>query len=605
MSKKAATAARPYAGVAWDSARKYRKFFFLGPFFKMFEAVFDLITPILMQTIITKGVIYDSATGYPSGADWNVIALYGCLILAMTIFGFSSTIVCQYMASVASQGTGTDLRNRLYGQIQNLSAADLDDIGIGNAINVVTNDTNQAQQGVAMLIRLAVRAPFLVIGALVASLIIDWEIGLIFLALAVFLSIFLALLMPETSRGYLRVQRKLDKLSQKTDDSLAGARVVRAFDKEEHEVKGFKEYSKGYSDESMRIANITSLLSPVTTFAINAVTILVVLFAGWRGFVTEGSELTSEVIAQQNGKIVVLVNYLNQILQAILVLTNLVVIFTKSYSSMTRIDKVLAVKPSLANTAKVRALAIAEGETLYSLRAVSFCYPGSDVPSLADINISIRKGQKIGVIGGTGAGKTTLLNLLLRFYDRSKGEILYKGHDIEDYDLDSLYGEIGYVPQRPVVFKGSVRENLLASNPHASESDMHKALDLALCDFIEKDPKGLDRMIDEGAKDVSGGQRQRLAIAMALVKKPETLILDNSFSALDYLSEQKLRANLMSLGNGLTQIVVSERVSSLMGADQIIVLDNCRIESIGRMDQLIGKSKVFTDIWNLQKGVTQ
>lgn len=594
--------AYPSAGRTIDSAKRYKKDFFWGPFFKMFEAIFELITPVMMSLIVSKGLIYNDA-GVVTGANWNlVIGLIGAM-LAMTLLGFGSTMICQYKAARASQGTGTDLRNRLFAHVQRLPASQMEEFGIGNIINVITNDTNQVQQGVAMLIRLAIRAPFLVIGAIVASLIIDWKSGLVFIGLAIVLFAFLLLVLPKTSKGYVKVQEKLDVLSQKTDDSLSGARVVRAFNKEEFELDKFSKASGEYVDESLKISKITSLMGPVTTFAINVVILILVIIGSMSGIFNPNA--TAEIIASENGKIVALVNYLNQILQAIVVVTNLIIIFTKSYASMKRCDKLLAIEPNLVNDPKVQPFDIEIGQPLYEFKNAALNYPGSDVPAIDNLNITIHKGDRIGIIGGTGSGKSSILNLLLRFYDPSKGEIDYKGHPLKDYDLHALYKEIGYVPQKPQVYRGTIRSNLLLSNPNATEDDMKDALNNALCDYVFKDEKGLDRPIEEGAKDLSGGQRQRLAIAMALVKKPSVIFLDDSYSALDFLSERKLRDNLLALGKDLTQVVISERVSSLMGCDLIMVLDKGQVESIGKPDELYGKSKVFTEIVDVQKGLAR
>lgn len=594
--------AYPSAGRTIDSAKRYKKDFFWGPFFKMFEAIFELITPVMMSLIVSKGLIYNEA-GVVTGANWNlVVGLIGAM-LAMTFLGFGSTMICQYKAARASQGTGTDLRNRLFAHVQKLPASQMEEFGIGNIINVITNDTNQVQQGVAMLIRLAIRAPFLVIGAIVASLIIDWKSGLVFIGLAIVLFAFLLLVLPKTSKGYVKVQEKLDVLSQKTDDSLSGARVVRAFNKEEFELDKFSKASGEYVDESLKISKITSLMGPVTTFAINVVILILVIIGSMSGIFNPNA--TAEIIASENGKIVALVNYLNQILQAIVVVTNLIIIFTKSYASMKRCDKLLAIEPNLMNDPKVQPFDIEIGQPLYELKNAALNYPGSDVPAIDNLNITIHKGDRIGIIGGTGSGKSSILNLLLRFYDPSKGEIDYKGHPLKDYDLHALYKKIGYVPQKPQVYRGTIRSNLLLSNPNATEDDMKDALNNALCDYVFKDEKGLDRPIEEGAKDLSGGQRQRLAIAMALVKKPSVIFLDDSYSALDFLSERKLRDNLLALGKDLTQVVISERVSSLMGCDLIMVLDKGQVESIGKPDELYGKSKVFTEIVDVQKGLAR
>lgn len=590
---------RPKAGTVIDSTRSYKKYFILGPFFKIFEAIFELIMPIFMSTIISQGLAY-GADGQVVGANWGLIAGYAGGILAMTIFGFCSTLVCQYMASIASQGTGTNLRNRLFKHVQELTSADLERYGVSNAVNVITNDTNQVQQGVALLIRLAIRAPFLVIGAIVASLILDWKSGLVFLGLAICIFAFMLVFLPRTSKGYTRVQSKVDKLSRHTDDTLAGARVIRAFNREDTEISKFSSASKEYEDESLKIARITSLLSPVTTFAINAVIVILVALGAFAGILNEGA--TVESIADENGRIVALVNYLNQILQAVVVVTNLIISFTRAWASTKRCNVLLSIEPSFTDKGERKDVTIERGGILFALKNVSLNYPGSDTPAISGLNLEIHKGDRIGIIGGTGSGKSTVLNLLLRFHQATQGEVDYKGADIKEYSLKSFYSEIGYVPQKPTVFKGTIRSNLLLSNPQANEEDMKQALRLALCDFAFENSDGLDREIDEGAKDLSGGQRQRLAIAMALVRKPQILVMDDSFSALDYLSEKKLRDNLLSLGSDLTQIIVSERVSSLQGSTAILVLDKGQVESLDAPDKLYGRSKVYTEICDVQRG---
>lgn len=592
-------ASAPSAGRTIDSAKLYRREFFLGPFFKMFEAIFELITPVLMSSIIAQGLTYDRQ-GRVVGASWPLVIGLLVAMLAMAFLGFCSTMVCQRMAADASQGTGTALRNRLFFHVAKLSPGQVARFGVGNAVNVIANDTNQVQQGVAMLIRLAVRAPFLVVGAIVASLIIDWKSGLVFLALAVPLFAFLLVVLPRTSKGYARVQSKLDALSQQSADSLSGARVVKAFVKEGYEVEKFSRASKGYLDESMKIAAVTSLMGPVTTLAINAVIVALVILGAFAGILDPSATGTS--IALENGRIAALVNYLNQILQAVVVVTNLIVIFTRSYASAKRCDALLAIAPDLVDAPKGTAYDVPRGAILYEFKEAALTYQGSDVPAVEGVSLTIRKGERIGIIGGTGSGKTSLLNLLLRFHDPSRGEVFYKGRPLKDYPLSSLYEEIGYAPQKAQLYRGTVREDLLLSFPKADEEGMKRALKNALCDFILEDPKGLDRPIEEGAKDLSGGQKQRLSIALALVRNPSVLILDDSFSALDFLSEKRLRDNLSSLGEDLTQILVSERVSSLSGCDRIVVLDQGRVESVGAPRELYGKSRVYTEIVDVQRG---
>ncbi len=602
MKTTSPTASKPVDGTVGTSAKKYLKLYILGPFFKLWEAIFELLNPVLMSIIVSRGLSY-SDTGVVNGADWRVIGLCAGGMLIMAILGFSSTLVCQYMSSIASQGTGTDLRNRLFKHALKLSPSDLNKYGLGEVTNLITNDTNQIQSGAANLIRLAFRAPFLVIGAIIASIILDWRSGLIFLGIAILLFAFLFTILPKTAREYGRVQKRIDTLSQQADDSLQGARVIRAFNREDYEVKKFKKESQGYMDDSLRIAKLTSITNPITTVIINVAIVILVALGGLVGLYNP--DATTQMIADENGRIIALVNYLNQILQAVTVVTNIIIVFNRSLSSIRRCNAFLALAPSMKDEGTRTNISTPRGAPLYQLSNCSLSYSDSEMPALSGVDLTIRKGERIGIIGGTGAGKTTLLNLLLRFYDPTRGTIDYRGAPLSQYSLDGLYSEIGYVPQRPQVFKGTVRTNLLLANPKADQQDMEAALRLALCDFILDSPEGLERPIDEGAKDLSGGQRQRLAIAMALVRHPQIIILDDSFSALDFLSERRLRDNLRSLGPALTQIIVSERVSSLQGCDRIVVLDEGRVESIGSPTDLYGRSPIYTRICDVQKGVAR
>lgn len=586
---------------------RYLKYFkkevTIGPFFKFLEAVFELIVPLVMASIIDIGI---------ENRDTAYVLQRGGIILLLGFMGLIFALICQYSAAKASQGFGTMVRNDLYAHINSLSHAEIDAFGTNTLITILTNDINQMQLAVAMLIRLVVRAPFLVIGAVVMSMILDLKLSIIFLIVAPLVSVVIYLIMKLSVPYYKVRQKMLDKVSRITRENLSGVRVIRAFSKQEYEIKRFSEANNEVADIAISVGKISAFLNPAT-FAILNIAILAILWFG--GIRVDTGSLT-------RGEVVAFANYMTQISLALVVVANLVVIFTKAAASAARINKVFETVSSIKDMdggnldifAKEGGAYdeytnanidinnnVSRDIPLISLASVSFAYPGSDEYVLEDISFDINEGEVIGIIGGTGSGKSTLINLLPRFYDVDKGEIYLRGVSLREYTFDKLRGLFGIVPQKAVLFSGSVGDNLRYSNRDASIEEIDRAIDIAQAkDFVEKLSNGYDTQINQGGKNLSGGQRQRLTIARALVRRPRILILDDSFSALDYATDARLREALNKHCKDTTVILVSQRANTIKNSDQIIVLDDGRIAGIGKHDKLYETCKIYREICDSQ-----
>ena len=574
------------------SLRKYKKQMILGPIFKMLEVVFELLIPFIMKDIIDNGIIIAKETG-----DISKILIDGGLILGFVVLGFSSTLVCQYFASVASQGFGTDLRNRMFKKLNELSLREINTLGTGYLSNLFNNDVNRLQLAVAMMVRLVIRAPALVIGSIICSFLINYQVALIYCAVIVVISIFLYLILGATSKQFIVLQHQNDTLSQIVDDGISGARVIRSFNTQEIEVNKYKNNTSEYYKDAKKTVYLNALINPIIFLVINIAILLTIYF----GQNAVNNELIIGVsgAAFSSGDIVALIQYLNQMLVALVVVSNLVVIFNKSFASKKRVDDLLLKESSLKNNPIYKDIKINNGDELFNAKDVDFIYSGKN-KTLSDINFNILSGQSVGIIGGTGSGKSTLMRLLDRFYDASNGTIFYKGKDIKEYDLDSLHKEIVLVNQKNQLFKGTIRSNMLIGNPNATEKDMIEALKVAEAySFVEKYDDFLDHEVEENGANFSGGQKQRLCIARAIVRHSETIIFDDSMSALDFLTDKNVRGNLAKFKD-LTKIYVSQRATTLMHCNKIIVIDKGRIESIGTHDELMNKSKVYKEIYESQ-----
>lgn len=555
-----------------------------GPLFKLIEAVFELITPLVVAWVIDQAI--------PRGkeGDYSGLITGGGIILALGIFGLGFALVAQFFASRASMGFGTNLRRELYKHINSFSYAELDKFSTASLITRLTSDVNQAQTAVAMFIRLVLRSPFIIVGAIIMTIFINAKMSLIFVGATLILGAVLFIIMKTTMPRYKLVQSKLDEVSLKTYENLSGARVVRAFAAEPREKAAFDAASDVLAKTSIKVSAISALLNPLTYAVLNIGIILVLYFGGKSVY---AGDLTQ-------GEIIALVNYMTQILNAMVVFANLIVIFTKASASAARINDIFAVKPTLFE---------GDGATPdFSASAVqiddlSFSYPESSSLSLENINLTINRGTNVGVLGGTGSGKTTLVNLITRLYDATSGSVKIFGNDVKNYTGEELFSIFNVAPQKAVLFAGSIRENIQWGAPDASDEQITDALKSALAyDFVFNSKGGLDAKVAQGGKNFSGGQRQRLTIARALVSSPEILILDDSSSALDFATDAALRHELEKLRKEkkMTTITISQRATTLSHCDFIIVMDDGKIAGLGTHDELIKTCDVYREIYSSQ-----
>ena len=562
--------------------KQFKKEVLIGPVFKLTEAVFELIVPLVMAQIIDVGI---------ANGDRGYVLRMGGVMVLLGLVGLGCALICQYCAARASQGFGTVLRSEMFRHINTLSHGEIDQIGTPSLITRITNDVNQLQLAVAMLIRLVVRAPFLVIGATVMALLLDWKLACIFFVAAPLMALVLYLVMSRSIPFYRIIQKKLDRISLITRENLSGVRVIRAFSRQEKEKERFAQASEDQMTTSIAVGRISALLNPLTSAIINLAIAAVIWFGGFR--VDAGGMTQGEVIA--------FVNYLNQILLAMIVVANLVVIFTKAAASATRVDEVLELHPSIVNRVSRPAQEV-EGSPEIAFDAVSFAYPDAGAYSLSDISFTVARGQTLGIIGGTGCGKSTLVNLIPRFYEVSQGCIRVDGVDVRDYPMEQLRGKVGIVPQRAVLFSGTLRQNMQWRKQDATDEEIWQALETAqAASFVRKMPDGLDSVILQGGKNLSGGQKQRLTIARALVGEPEILILDDSASALDFATDAALRQAIAKFsaerGNRMTTIIVSQRANTVRYADQIVVLDDGKAAGIGTHEQLLESCQTYREIY--------
>lgn len=562
--------------------KQFKKEVLIGPVFKLTEAVFELIVPLVMAQIIDVGI---------ANGDRGYVLRMGGVMVLLGLVGLGCALICQYCAARASQGFGTVLRSEMFRHINTLSHGEIDQIGTPSLITRITNDVNQLQLAVAMLIRLVVRAPFLVIGATVMALLLDWKLACIFFVAAPLMALVLYLVMSRSIPFYRIIQKKLDRISLITRENLSGVRVIRAFSRQEKEKERFAQASEDQMSTSIAVGRISALLNPLTSAIINLAIAAVIWFGGFR--VDAGGMTQGEVIA--------FVNYLNQILLAMIVVANLVVIFTKAAASATRVDEVLELHPSIVNRVSRPAQEV-EGSPEIAFDAVSFAYPDAGAYSLSDISFTVARGQTLGIIGGTGCGKSTLVNLIPRFYEVSQGSLKVDGVDVRDYPMEQLRGKVGIVPQRAVLFSGTLRQNMQWRKQDATDEEIWQALETAqAASFVRKMPDGLDSVILQGGKNLSGGQKQRLTIARALVGEPEILILDDSASALDFATDAALRQAIAKFsaerGNRMTTIIVSQRANTVRYADQIVVLDDGKAAGIGTHEQLLESCQIYREIY--------
>lgn len=559
---------------------RYKKELVLGPFFKLWEAVFELIIPLVMAKIIDVGI---------ASRDVGYVLRLGGVILGLAAVGFCSTLVCQYIAAKASQGVGTDLRNDMFRHINTLSHGEIDRLGTSSLITRLTNDINQYQMGVAMLIRLAIRTPFLVIGSAIMALTIDVWLSLVFFAAIPLIAVVLFFIMAKASPMYVTVQRKLDRVSLLTRENLSGSRVIRAFSKQRQAEQTFSDAVEDQTAAAVRVARISALMNPAAYAIMNLAIVAIVWFGGYRVF--DG--------ALSQGQIIAFVNYMMQILAALLAMANIILIFTKAAASAQRIADVFDTKPSVVSGAN-QAVSVTGVAPVVRFKDVCFSYSATGENALTDISFDLNLGQTLGIIGATGCGKSTLVQLIPRFYDVTSGTVEVDGIDVRQYDLQVLRKKIGMVPQSAVLFSGTIRSNLLWGNESASDEDLWQALRIAQAEDFVRSFGGLDRKVLQGGKNLSGGQRQRLTIARALVRHPRILILDDSSSALDYATDLALRSAIRKISEQMAVIIVSQRAASILSADHILVMSNGQIEGRGTHEQLLESCAEYRQICESQ-----
>lgn len=553
----------------------------LGPFFKLIEACFELIVPLVVKSIIDDGIKNNQDIGY--------VLKMGGLLLLLAVVGLCSTLVCQYFAARVSMKVGTKLRDDLQKHISSLSLKEIDEMTVSSLQTILTNDTMVFQTSVAMFMRLVVRAPFIVIGATVMAFIISFKIGFIFVFAGVMIGLIMFLIMKNSLPYNRLIQSNSDDITRITKENLVGARVVRAFNMQEYEKNRYDKKSDDLELLSEKLAKLSSLLNPLMSVVINLAIILILYF---------GAKEVNLIDGLTDGDITSLLNYMTQISVAIAVVANLVVVFSKAGASSERIFKVFEMKTSLSDGTLNE---IQESETVICFKNVSFGYHENSDRALNNINFQIKKGQIVGIIGGTGCGKTSIVNLITRLYDANEGEVLVFGKNVQEYSLEKLREVISVVPQNSVLFSGTIKSNLSWRNENVDEKEMWDCLEIAQAkEFVEKKEKKLDEIVLQGGKNFSGGQRQRLTIARALVNRPRLLILDDSSSALDFKTDASIRKSLKEKCRDMSVIMISQRATSIKNADQIIVLDNGTIQAIGKHEDLYIKSPLYREICDSQ-----
>ncbi len=548
----------------------------LAPLFKLLEAAFELIVPLIVSAIIDRGI--------SGGEGWRFI-VYMCLVLiALGTLGLISAVAAQYFAAKAAVGFSKELRHDLFSKMQTLSYSDIDGMGTSKMITRMTSDVNQIQSGVNLVLRLFMRSPFIVFGAMVMAFIIDVTSGGVFAVAIAVLCIVVFGIMLISIPLYKKVQSKLDKVTTSTRETLTGVRVLRAFCKEEDEIEKYNARNNELTKSQKFVGMISALMNPLT-YAIINVAIIALIYVG--AIKVDGGALSQ-------GNVVALYNYMSQILVELIKLANLIITVTKSFACAGRVNEILSIQPSL-----IVGESPSEQPYKHFIEFNNVCanYGNASVDALEDISFTVDKGQTVGIIGGTGAGKTTLVNMIPHFYDARSGEVLIEGQNVNSIDCEALRDRCGIVPQRAVLFKGTIRENMQWGKNDATDSEILAALEVAQAkDVIEAKDRGLDEEVEQGGQNFSGGQRQRLTIARALVKKPEILILDDSASALDYATDANLRKSLKQLDYKPTVFIVSQRTSSIMHADKILVLDGGKIVGEGTHDELVKSCEVYKEI---------
>ena len=557
--------------------KNYKKESVLAPLFKMLEASFELIVPLVVASIIDNGI---------KNGDLNLVIRKAGTLVLLAVVGMIAAITAQYFAAKAATGFATEVRHSLFEKIQSFSFTELDNIGTSTLITRMTNDVNQAQSGVNMVLRLFLRSPFIVVGAFVMAISIDFKAGLNFLLVISVLSAVVATIMKVTVPMYRDVQNTLDSVTLMTRENLTGARVIRAFTEEEQEYSRFSKKNNLLAHFQRAVGRISALMNPITYIIINLGIVLLIYY----GALSVNSGSLSQ------GQVVALYNYMSQILVELIKFANLIVTISKAFASGSRIATVLDIDSTLQST---------DDKTVYDSHSVAFDnvslkYHGAGDESLTDISFFADKGDVIGIIGSTGSGKSSLVNLIAHYYDATKGKVTVNGRDVKSYDKTELRSNIGFVMQKAVLFAGTVRDNIKWGNQNATDDEINEALKIAQIYDTVYDKDGLDTVVEQGGANFSGGQKQRLSIARAVVSKPDIIVLDDSASALDFATEKALREAILSLDYKPTLFIVSQRCSSILGADKIIVLDDGKCIASGTNEQLLKSCEVYREIYSSQ-----
>lgn len=561
--------------------RDYKKECIFAPLFKLLEASFELIVPLVMAAIIDHGIAV---------SDRPYIFKMGGVLVLLALIGLTCSITAQYFAAKAAVGVATKLRHSLFSHIGTLSFSEMDMIGSSTLITRITSDINQVQSGVNMVLRLFLRSPFIVFGAMIMAFTVNVKAALVFVVAIPLLSVVVFSVMLASIPLFKKVQSGLDRVLGHTRENLEGARVIRAFNKEADEAKEFNASNDFLTNMQMVVGRISTLMNPLTYIIINCAILAVI----WIG----GKEVFGGIITQ--GEVVALVNYMSQILVELVKLANLIILINKAIACGNRIEEVLETKSTIENNPNADTKR-AVGDDAVTFSHVSMSYASTSEEALTDIDFTAKRGETIGIIGGTGSGKSSVVNLIPRFYDVSKGSVSIDGKDVRDYDLTELRDKIGVVMQKAVLFQGTIAENLRWGKPDATDEELWKAIEVAQAtDVVEGKEGKLDYMIEQGGRNLSGGQKQRLTIARAVVKNPDILILDDSASALDFATDARLRAALRNLKGNKTIFIVSQRTSSIQFADKIIVMDDGQVAGIGTHEQLLENCEIYREIYESQ-----
>ena len=559
--------------------KDYKKESFFAPLFKMLEAIFELIVPLVVASIIDNGILKNNI---------SYVVICSAILVALAVIGMVAAITAQYFAAKAATGFGKELRYALFDKIESLSFSEVDSIGTSSLITRLTTDSNQVQNGVNLVLRLFLRSPFIVFGAMIMAFTVDVKCALIFVGVIPVLSLVVFGIMAYTIPKYKRVQNNLDSITLKTRENLSGARVIRAFTQEEAEINDFTEKNDILTRLQKGVGKISALMNPVTYVIINVAVIALIYNGALQ--VNKGNLSQGEVVA--------LYNYMSQILVELIKLANLIITITKALACASRIESVMNLENSLEHNRNNEL----QSENAVDFDNVSLKYKDASENSLENISFSAEKGSVVGIIGGTGSGKTSLVSLIPHFYDATGGKVLVNGMDVKSYSDDDLRQRIGFVLQKAALFKGTVRDNLKWGNEHATDDEMLTALEKAQVLDTVLDKGGLDAAIEQNGSNLSGGQKQRLSVARALVRKPDILILDDSSSALDYATEAAMRKEILNLDYNPTVFIVSQRASSVMSADKIIVLDDGSVCGVGNHNQLLEQCDVYKEIYTSQFG---